>query len=75
MDFIKSIPKPQIDLIRLPEVDGDGYEVRSRPPLFVGYVFRSAFNCKWAAYSTYGQAMTDCVFDTALQAALSCTTE
>ena len=54
---------------RLPEEDGDGYIVKTLPPLFLGYVYRSFINDKWAAFSQYGQAMSDHIYDTPLAAA------
>lgn len=68
MDY--SLDKPRLQkLERLPEKDGDGFVAEFDPPSFVRYAYRGS-NMKWAAYSQYGQAMTDEVFDNPFDAVI-----
>lgn len=46
----------------------DGYRVISEPYSNLGYVYLGP-NGKWAAYSQYGNAMTDHIFDNPIDAA------
>ena len=69
MDF-SLVDEPRLKkLERIPEKDGDGFVAEFSPPSFVRYVFRGA-SMKWAAYSQYGQAMTDEIFDNPYDAAI-----
>lgn len=60
----------EINLKRLPNEDGRKcYQVICSTYSFIGYVYSSLFNNKWAAFSQYGQAMTDHIYKTPMEAA------